>query len=579
MTNNKKKPRGFIFQIFTEIKIVFASKFTIILASLILLGGIAVPIIGTFSPNNRQMERYYGGDMEDLIIKGVTVSVENPQYWEVRELNDNIERLTGRATSISDDLALEFLNLLLDNALVIVPHIESYEDYRSQLSWQRQMVITEKFILEHLDVDKDVLKEAIQYRMYFDPDEMEKKYYSLSQIEVLEEINQYDEDLNKIDDIIVNNNHIKFYEYQIDVQNNNLEENLGNIETFEKDIVENPEKEEMYNEQIEQLKKNNRGIVEIQFPIYEYRIANDIIPGSDDWRDSALNEKANALTNIMYNEKVTEAKFEETDYLKREFKTYAAYLKNWQKELDIQTEKLYVSEQSLKSGKPDMDYVTDGTRKNKVRFLWYSLIIAMFGVVIGGGLIAKEYQSGTIRLLLIRPKTRMKIVLSKLLALLVVCLAMYIVADIFNAITNGIIYGFGDYSFPNYTISSGENGIGFLAFYISKFLTCFISVLFAVATAYFLSIVTRNTALSVAIPLVCFVGALMVVAYVGSNQAFAWLAYTPVPYINLSTYFIRDMNNYSFQPILGFGIPLMLALSAVLIATGVLVSNKRDVTN
>ena len=101
-----------------------------------------------------------------------------------------------------------------------------------------------------------------------------------------------------------------------------------------------------------------------------------------------MEAKQNAQYNLIYNELMSEADFESNDYLKREYKTYAAYKKNWQKEQDEQTENLYVAEQSLASEKPDMDFVTDGSRKKKVSFLWYSLVIALFGAVIGGGLMA-----------------------------------------------------------------------------------------------------------------------------------------------------------------------------------------------
>jgi ABC-2 type transport system permease protein len=276
---------------------------------------------------------------------------------------------------------------------------------------------------------------------------------------------------------------------------------------------------------------------------------------------------------------MSEADFESNDYLKREYKTYAAYKKNWQKEQDQQTENLYVAEQSLASEKPDMDFVTDGSRKKKVSFLWYSLVIALFGAVIGGGLMAREYQSGTIRLLLIRPKTRVKIVLSKFLALLALCIGLYIVVDVINALMTGFLFGFGDYSFPNYSISSGAKGINFFGFYIGNFLTCCISVLFACCTAYFFSMVTRNTAISVAAPLIVFVASLFLMQAAHNTPSMKWLAYTPIAYVDFSTFFISNMTYWSFEPMMGLGIAMMLVFSLLLLAAGVFVSEKRDITN
>jgi ABC-2 type transport system permease protein len=576
MSDARKKPRGFAYQIIIEIKKLFKSKFNIILAILILLGAIVFPIVSK-TQSKRGPQIYYGGaGQDDLNVNGQIIEAENPQYWEIRNLQDNIDHIKRNATTKADDLALEFMNILLDNAVLVAMHVESYEDYRYELTWRRQQLETEKFIYEHLDIPKEDLMEAIQYRMYMEPTEMDRQYYDLSQIEVLEKLDETEAMIEMVDEIIVKNDHIVFYEFQIEYRNSNKADSLDEIESLENDILENPDKEEMYSEQIEQRRKNIAAIDEIDIPLYQYRIEHDIVPNSDDWRDTALNKKRNALSSIMYNEMMTEEQFEEEEHMRRQYKTYAAYKKNWQKEMDEQTHQLYVAERSLETGKPDMSFVDNGTRKKKVGFLWYSLVIAVLAAVVGGGLMAKEYQSGTIRLLLIRPKKRIKIVLSKFLALMAVCLGLYVAADLLNGLTNGIAFGFSDYGFPNYTISSGANGVGFLGYYLSKFFICFISVFFAGAVAYFFSLVIRNTALAVAIPLVCFVGSLMVVWYVGANQTFSWLAYTPVPYVNFSQYYIGST---LFEPILGLGIPMMIVLGVIFVAAGIFISEKRDIAN
>jgi ABC-2 type transport system permease protein len=579
MNTNTKKTKGFFFQILVELKVLLSSKFNIIVAAIIILGSIAVPVVGKIQ-SEKDTGPYYGNrDMEDIEIDGQIISVNNPQYWEVRNYTEEIKYMTEKASVKADDLTIEYLNMLLDNAVLIAAHVDSYEDYRSDLSWERQQIVTDKFIFEHLDLPKEDLIAAIQYRMYMELTEMDEKYYSLSQLEVLEKISELEEQIAIIDDIIVNNDHIAYYDYQINNRKQSIEENLDKITTLEQDIIESPSNEEMYSDQIEQLERTNSMYTTIDIPNLEYRAEHNIVPRSGEWKDNAMQAKQNAQYNLIYNELMSEADFESNDYLKREYKTYAAYKKNWQKEQDQQTENLYVAEQSLASEKPDMDFVTDGSRKKKVSFLWYSLVIALFGAVIGGGLMAREYQSGTIRLLLIRPKTRVKIVLSKFLALLALCIGLYIVVDVINALMTGFLFGFGDYSFPNYSISSGAKGINFFGFYIGNFLTCCISVLFACCTAYFFSMVTRNTAISVAAPLIVFVASLFLMQAAHNTPSMKWLAYTPIAYVDFSTFFISNMTYWSFEPMMGLGIAMMLVFSLLLLAAGVFVSEKRDITN
>jgi len=595
MKNDKNQNNGLLHQIVIEIKKMLSSKFMLILMILILVFSIAVPVISAIQLKRQNQNngigiintlvyggRYYGSPdsgMDELIIDGQVIASDNPQYWEIRDLNEQIERLTANASTPADDLTLAFLKILLDSNLKVAKTITSYEDYRQSLAWRRTQIVMEKFIFENLDKPKDDLIQAIQYRKGIDTESMEEQYYSLSQVEVLEELDKIDAKLAVIDKIIVEDDYIEYYRFEMQNLNEQHEQNLDEIARLEEDITEEPQYEEMYDSQIENMKRSNKIIIEISIPAYQYRIDNDIIIRSDDWRDLAVSDKQNTQSNLIYSEILTQEQFEEDEYLKREFKTYRAYTENRQKEIDDLTKKLLIAEKSLETGKPDMKYVPNGPRKKVVYFLWYSMIIAVFGVIIGGGLIAKEYQAGTIRLLLIRPKTRVKIVLSKLLSLLAVCFALYAASALLNIVMNGMMFGFGDFSFPNYTISSGANGIGFLGYYITKFFACFITILFACSTAFFMSATTKNTALSVAIPLVAFVGSLMAVAYVGSNSTFAWLAYTPIPYVNFSLYFISDVTNRTFQPMLGFGISLMIFLSLAFIAIGTLVSKKRDITN
>ena len=319
----------------------------------------------------------------------------------------------------------------------------------------------------------------------------------------------------------------------------------------------------------------------ITMPILQYRIENDIIPGMDDWRDDALNSKESALYNLHYNnEMMTQEEFEEDQYNKWEYGTYANYQKVIEKRIEESTNQLQIAEKSLETNKPDMDFVDDGSRKKVTKFLWYSLIIAVFAAIFAGVLMAREFQSGTVRLLFIRPKSRAKIALSKFFALILICIALYASCVILNLVTNGIVFGFSDLGYPNYTISAGVKGISFFAYIMPKLLACFVVVFFGASIAYFLSIVTRNTALSVSIPLVCFAGALIAMQIIGYSEKYKWIIYTPLPYVNMPQ--ILTESYYSpagIEPILSYGIVMLIGLSIAAVAAGTIILKKRDITN
>ncbi len=576
----KNKHKGFLYQIRTETKKLLRSKFFVICMILLLVLSAGIPILGKLNIFGNRYERYemMRPDMEELVIKGQTIKADNPEYWDLRDMNQYLEHLDKNASTAIDDLRIKYLNTLIDSKLETAAHVLTHEDFRRELSWQKDQIISELFILDHLYMPFKELAEAMDYRMYKDPAMLEKEYKDLTPVEIGEKRDEANDKLTRINKIIVDNDHIEFYNYKIEDQNKNLEENQKRIESLEKDIIENPSQEEMYSEQIKGIQKSNKIILEVDIPSYQYSIDHNIIPGTDDWREVALNHKRDNQRSILYVEVLPEDKFEETQHLKDQYKTYYAYEKAIQKEIDGYNKKLYVAEKSLETGKPDMKYIENGSRKATFKFLWYSMAIAVLGAIIAGGLIAREFQSGTIRLLLIRPKTRTKIVLSKFLALIIICFVLYALTALVNLLTNGILLGFSDLAHPNYTISS-PNGIPFMAYYLPKFLLCFTTVLFASAVGFFLSVLTKITALSVATPLICFVGSMIGMQFVQYRPQFQWVAYTPLPYINIASLFSQETSRYALQPIPAFGIPLMIGLSVILVVAATWIFNKRDVTN
>jgi len=362
------------------------------------------------------------------------------------------------------------------------------------------------------------------------------------------------------------------------------------IAVLEQDIIENPVNEEMYNDQIESMRRSIDNIINISIPTQQYKKDNNIVPNSGDWREEAVNNIESMKYMLVDFTILPQEDFEKDEYLKQQYGNYKDYTEKMQKKADECNEAIYVAQASLDNNKPDMRFVSKGARNQTVNFLWYSMAVAVFGVLIGGGLIAREFQDGTIRLLLIRPKTRTKLLLSKLLSLLLICALLYFGAGIVNMLVNGIVFGFSDFTYPNYTVSSGAAGVGFLAYFLPKFLVCYITILFAVSTAFFFSVSTKNTAVSVAVPIVFFVASLIGMELLANTVRYHWVAFTPLPYINLASFFTSSGTNdiwydiyYStergVQPILEYGVALLTVLSGLLVTAATLIFMKKDITD
>jgi ABC-2 type transport system permease protein len=81
-------------------------------------------------------------------------------------------------------------------------------------------------------------------------------------------------------------------------------------------------------------------------------------------------------------------------------------------------------------------------------------IVTLFTVIICGDMVAGEFTWGTIKLLLIRPASRSKILLSKYISTLLFALVLLLTLFISAVLVNGILNGFHDIGMPYLSVDS-----------------------------------------------------------------------------------------------------------------------------
>ncbi len=619
-----------------EIKNTLKSKFLLILGILILLMSIAMPVVSAVSGDATQTvgflsssidaKSYYGGDMnqESITVDGVTIEPDNPFYWNIKQFEDEKSYIDVANFQHPEayDLVMEMGQMDYDYYVRFAKVVKTYEDYRAQMAWYGSEKLYDIYIYEHNTVDVDILKEALGWRRGIDDTTFETKYINITDAQRQAAIEEAQSFLDKIYQVVDNGDFAMFVDISIEQQNKAIEDNNKQIETFKDSMADletqKAKAEQEYNDMvgqnadnellaqqtskienlqnqidsmqtnIDQTNQSSQIINEVTIPMLQYRLANNIIPGDGTWQDAAINSKQDNKSQLMYTKIVTEKQFNsnEYQYLKQQYKTYPAYVTATQKQIDKCNTNVIIAEQSLEQGKPDMSFVPKGARSQTYNFLYYSMFVALLAVVIGGWLIASEFQFGTIRLLIIRPKTRIKILMSKFTAGLAISLAVYIAGFLINMILNGILFSFADYANPNFSVG-GQ--VGFFGYFLPKFLACIIPILFGYCVAFMLSTVVKNIAVAISVPIVCFIGCFIAVgmfidhSYMSSAMP-DWVAYTPLPYVQLSSFFVETSSvNRLMQfgaPIsLEYGIGLMLAISALCTLIAVWVFKKKDITN
>ena len=554
----------------------------LIAAGIIIAAGFALPFLQKAQKDARASKR--ARSRQTVIIEGQQVSGGSPFYNNIIEISQAKAEIEKSAATKADDAALELLDELLNAFLLSDKYIDSYEDYRYYVAMYKRQAIIDKFVLSRIDEYSALeFSHILGLAGWYTEEQMVlMDYFDLDEKQKAKRLEAAEDKLVMAYKVEVNNDYKAYYRNEINDAQKDIKALSKEIEALEKDIAENPDNEELYSSQIESKKTNIKTREEIDIYLLEYRIENEITPFFSDWRSSAVDDKRNSMYDLHI-KTLSREQFEENEYYRNEYRTYNAYVKQRQEYINDSSKRMLVADRSLESGKPDMKYVLDGPRTRATGFLWYSAVIALFASLIGGGLISREFKQGTIRLLLIRPKSRLNIIFYKTAALVVICFSLYFVSAALNLLANGIIYGFADYAYPNYTISNDASGISFFADYVLKFLVCFIPILFMTVLSVFLSAVTKNTAVSVAVPMVLILGSLIFMMYfmsgMVSQRSLEWVFDTPLPYINMFMYYVITDFWWEIKINIGYGAGLILVLASAAAAAGALNFKLADIRN
>lgn len=125
-------------------------------------------------------------------------------------------------------------------------------------------------------------------------------------------------------------------------------------------------------------------------------------------------------------------------------------------------------------------------------------LISLFIIIIGSSIVANEFSAGTIKLLLIRPVRRWKILLSKYIATFSTAVMMLAVLFGVSFVIGGILFGFKGVSHPYVGYSNGKAfEINMVIYIFGQYGLKCIDMLMMVTLAFMISTVFRNGAIAI----------------------------------------------------------------------------------
>ncbi|MFZ3580062.1 ABC transporter permease [Virgibacillus sp. DJP39] len=129
-------------------------------------------------------------------------------------------------------------------------------------------------------------------------------------------------------------------------------------------------------------------------------------------------------------------------------------------------------------------------------------IVALFTIVVAAGIVASEFTWGTIKLLLIRPVSRSKILVSKYISTILFALFSLLVLSGLSFLIGSLLFGFDGTQHPYLVYNDGQVVEQNMVMYIISLLGFnSIDILMMVTLAFMISTVFRSSSLAIGISL------------------------------------------------------------------------------
>lgn len=421
------------------------------------------------------------------------------------------------------------------------------------------------------------------------PGEKEEYYNALSNIELYELTDKYKEPWKKIlirenlRNIIHSMNNAKYIEKNIEAYNEYKKEydaflkeldsndwkyfvnkeikaSTDELASLEKER-EKAKNKELYNSRI---KTENNKLEKLKL-----RLEKDI-PYDNNYLNTALEDYKQApQTYKEFKESIikntSEFNIKEEYQIKRQ---YIEYMKN-------NANNKYIIDNKVDINSPKT------TRNLLINTLSDNFLFIMIIVAAGAGsIVSIEFDKGTIKLLLIRPYSRNKILLSKYIVSMFMIIFAILSAFIMQLIVGGIFFGFSSLNIPVVIYNFVQNKvihINLFKYIFDNVLAVLPEFILLATLAFAISTITNVSTLGVALPIVG-VGAADIINLIAINRNIIPLKYFVTLNWNFTNYLYGGVNSFPTLSI-PFSILICAIYFLIMIITAFIVFNKRNIKN
>ncbi|PZE21893.1 ABC transporter permease [Paenibacillus xerothermodurans] len=212
------------------------------------------------------------------------------------------------------------------------------------------------------------------------------------------------------------------------------------------------------------------------------------------------------------------------------------------------------------------------------------LFIPLMVMVIASDLVSSEHSTGTIKLLLTRPVSRWKILMSKLISLILFTSLIVICTALLCYLISGVVFGYGGWDMPvffGFQISGTEVDTSFVRpieqwlYLLMEFGLVWYSALIVAVMSLMVSVLIRSTAAGMGVML-----AVLISGTILTNMVSSWETAKYLFMVNLQ---LTDYLTGSLPPIkgmdLGFSLAVLTVWGIASIIASFAVFTKKDILN
>ena len=224
--------------------------------------------------------------------------------------------------------------------------------------------------------------------------------------------------------------------------------------------------------------------LQMEKEIAETRL-NKEIPYGSDYLNRAISTLETANTNLAQFENIEELTYEQ----KLEYNSY----------LEDQAESRYILETGI-------DIHNTNSLKGILEnfYAQFGIFLIVVVVMIAGTIVSEEFNKGTIKLLLVKPYTRNKILLAKAITTFIMIIFVIVVTIVMQILIGGIIFGFDSLSEPVATYNFNTNTIEETNIFVNlgiQTLTQLPMIILLATLAFAISTIFSNSTLAITISL------------------------------------------------------------------------------